>query len=106
MLVILRDRGLPLPAVAVLISPWVDLTHSFPSVALDNPLDYIPARGFHTRPSPAWPPPNSEDMLAMAEGSVKNLAHNQSLTKASERDAVQEFQVKDHPDAGTKTNNA
>ncbi|KAK5187926.1 hypothetical protein LTR16_009173, partial [Cryomyces antarcticus] len=36
MLVILRDRGLPLPAGAVLISPWVDLTHSFPSVAGDG----------------------------------------------------------------------
>ena len=31
-LTILRDLGLPLPAGAVLISPWVDLTHSFPSV--------------------------------------------------------------------------
>jgi acetyl esterase/lipase len=27
--------GLPMPAGAVLISPWVDLTHSFPSV-LEN----------------------------------------------------------------------
>lgn len=31
-LTILRDLGLPQPAGAVLISPWVDLTHSFPSV--------------------------------------------------------------------------
>lgn len=31
-LAILRDMGLPMPAGAVLISPWVDLTHSFPSV--------------------------------------------------------------------------
>ena len=31
-LTILRDLGLPMPAGAVLISPWVDLTHSFPSV--------------------------------------------------------------------------
>lgn len=31
-LTILRDMGLPLPAGAVLISPWVDLTHSFPSI--------------------------------------------------------------------------
>lgn len=29
---VLRDLGLPLPAGAVLISPWVDLTHSFPSI--------------------------------------------------------------------------
>ncbi|KAG8899314.1 hypothetical protein FRB99_006814, partial [Tulasnella sp. 403] len=32
LLVILRDMGLPMPAGAVLISPWVDLTHSFPSI--------------------------------------------------------------------------
>lgn len=31
-LTILRDLGIPPPAGAVLISPWVDLTHSFPSV--------------------------------------------------------------------------
>ena len=31
-LTVLRDLGLPMPAGAVLISPWVDLTHSFPSV--------------------------------------------------------------------------
>lgn len=31
-LVILRDRGIPMPAGAVLISPWVDLCHSFPSI--------------------------------------------------------------------------
>lgn len=34
-LTILRDMGLPQPAGAVLISPWVDLTHSFPSI-LEN----------------------------------------------------------------------
>jgi len=32
LLVILRDQGLPMPAGAVLISPWVDLCHSFPSI--------------------------------------------------------------------------
>lgn len=31
-LTVLRDMAVPLPAGAVLISPWVDLTHSFPSV--------------------------------------------------------------------------
>jgi acetyl esterase/lipase len=61
-MVILRDQGIPLPAGAVLISPWVDLTHSFPSVSEDCPLDYIPATGFHHRPSAAWPPPNEEEL--------------------------------------------
>ncbi|KAK3381339.1 Alpha/Beta hydrolase protein [Podospora didyma] len=60
LLVTLRDRGISLPAGAVLISPWVDLTHSFPSVAGDCPLDYIPPSGFHHKPSRAWPPPDEE----------------------------------------------
>jgi acetyl esterase/lipase len=57
MLVTLRDQGLPLPAGAMLLSPWVDLTHSFPSTAGEGLLDYIPAAGFHHKPSLAWPPP-------------------------------------------------
>ena len=31
-LTVLRDLGIEQPAGAVLISPWVDMTHSFPSV--------------------------------------------------------------------------
>lgn len=59
LLVIMRDRGIPLPAGAILISPWVDLTHSFPSLTVDSPFDYIPPHGFHQRPSKAWPPPSA-----------------------------------------------
>ncbi|KAL7784971.1 Alpha/Beta hydrolase protein [Trichoderma ceciliae] len=62
MLCLLRDQGIPLPAGGILISPWVDLTHSFPSVAGDAPLDYIPQSGFHHKPSRAWPPPNDDDV--------------------------------------------
>lgn len=65
LLVMLRDRGVPLPAGAVLISPWVDLTHSFPSVSEDSPLDYIPPYGFHQKPSMSWPPPTEEELLEM-----------------------------------------
>lgn len=32
LLQVIRDSGLPAPAGGVLISPWCDLTHSFPSV--------------------------------------------------------------------------
>lgn len=63
-LVILRDRGIPLPAGAILISPWVDLTHSFPSLAGDGSLDYIPAHGFLNKPSLSWPPPNAEPRIS------------------------------------------
>ncbi|KAF3492396.1 lipase/esterase family protein [Arthroderma uncinatum] len=61
MLVTLRDQNVPLPAGAVLISPWVDLTHSFPSVSGAGLEDYIPIYGFMHRPSMAWPPPNGDE---------------------------------------------
>ncbi|KAF3171057.1 hypothetical protein TWF751_006549 [Orbilia oligospora] len=71
LLCICRDQGIPLPAGSILISPWVDLTHSFPSVIADNSGDYIPAHGFLHRSSPAWPPPTDEDIeKAVAEASV------------------------------------
>lgn len=66
-LCILRDQGLPLPAGAILISPWVDLTHSFPSVSGLAPLDYIPQSGFHHKPSKAWPPPNEDDLVMLRD---------------------------------------
>jgi acetyl esterase/lipase len=65
MLCVLRDQGIPLPAGGILISPWVDLTHSFPSVAADSPFDYIPQSGFHHKPSRAWPPPNEDDVARL-----------------------------------------
>ncbi|KAI9650857.1 hypothetical protein NHQ30_000892 [Ciborinia camelliae] len=104
MLVIMRDTGIPLPAGAVLISPWVDLTHSFPSVAEDNPLDYIPAHGFHQRPSAAWPPPNADDIRAMERGLGKD--HGKFSSRQVEADAVQGFHVDRHPPSGTKNNTA
>lgn len=61
LLITLRDQGLPLPAGAMLMSPWVDLTHSFPSILGDGLLDYIPTQGFIHRPSLAWPPSKLED---------------------------------------------
>ncbi|KAI0751533.1 alpha/beta-hydrolase [Daedaleopsis nitida] len=54
-LTVLRDLGLPQPAGAVLISPWVDLTHSFPSVISNSETDIIPPHGFIHKPSPLWP---------------------------------------------------
>ena len=62
LLCVLRDQGIPLPAGGILISPWVDLTHSFPSVGDPAPMDYIPQYGFHHKPSRAWPPPNEDDV--------------------------------------------
>jgi acetyl esterase/lipase len=65
LLVLLRDQGIPLPAGAMLLSPWVDLTHSFPSILGDGQLDFIPIHGFVHRPSLSWPPPpiQSEELV-------------------------------------------
>ena len=68
LLVTIRDQGIPAPAGAILLSPWVDLTHSFPSVAGDGKLDYIPNHGFHHRPSLCWPPPNEDQLRAIRTG--------------------------------------
>ncbi|KAL4249093.1 hypothetical protein ABKN59_005778 [Abortiporus biennis] len=55
LLTVLRDMGIRQPAGAVLISPWVDLTHSFPSVMKNTTTDIIPPHGFIHRPSTLWP---------------------------------------------------
>ena len=103
MLVTMRDQGIPLPAGAILISPWVDLTHSFPSVAGDSSLDYIPAHGFLHRPSPAWPPPNSGDMVELIKGAIGEAV---GQLKGSENlEAVQGFSVDVHPDLSAVANN-
>lgn len=61
--ILLRDAALPLPAGSALLSPWVDLTHSFPSVLGTGEGDYIPASGVHYRPSLAWPPLRGDPMV-------------------------------------------
>lgn len=84
-LCILRNQGLPLPAGAILISPWVDLTHSFPSVALDTQFDYIPKAGFHHKPSNAWPPPNDDDIAGL-KAEAKAMKEKKSDTKTEDTD--------------------
>jgi acetyl esterase/lipase len=77
MLQVCRDGGLPLPACAVLVSPWCDMTHSFPSIHTNTntvrpvpragrtltrgPQDIIPQYGLSLyKPSTLWPPPSAE----------------------------------------------
>ena len=112
LLVILRDQGLPMPAGAILISPWVDLTHSFPSVAEGSTFDYIPSHGFMQRPSLAWPPPNADDLLEItkhaiekkAAGELPRLSTHQDCEQAAQ-DAVQGFSI-DAPDQADKEDTA
>lgn len=56
LLVLIREMKLAMPAAASLMSPWVDLTHSMPSIMSWDGGDYIPSVGFHYKPSMAWPP--------------------------------------------------
>ncbi|KAI1437118.1 alpha/beta-hydrolase [Xylaria sp. CBS 124048] len=91
MLVTIRDQGLPPPAGAILISPWVDLTHSFPSVSGDCPLDYIPSNGFHHKPSPAWPPLNADEFAALAD-QVASTRQGQKLKKPASVDVTPQSQ--------------
>jgi acetyl esterase/lipase len=118
MLVIIRDQGLALPAGAVLISPWVDLTHSFPSLNGDGKLDYIPSHGFIHKPSMSWPPPNVDDLLAFEGRSPRSQEkakatperspsrsrkEEKQAEKEEKTDRVRGFSVQDSdkPDMGT-----
>lgn len=56
LLCVLRNLGKELPSGGVLISPWVDLTHSFESVMENGDKDILPPNGFLYQPSEAWPP--------------------------------------------------
>ncbi|EFP78349.2 uncharacterized protein PGTG_04305 [Puccinia graminis f. sp. tritici CRL 75-36-700-3] len=67
LLTLIRDAGLPMPAGAVLISPWVDLTHSFPSVMNNSETDIIPPYGFMHQPSVLWPPPSLKASVSPAK---------------------------------------
>lgn len=102
-LVTLRDQGIALPAGAILISPWVDLTHSFPSVAQDSHMDFIPPHGFLQRPSASWPPPNADDMKHIALDAVKDYVGEHLPRKSSQHErqeadeAVLGFSVDETP---------
>ncbi|EFQ30247.1 hypothetical protein CGRA01v4_00356 [Colletotrichum graminicola] len=105
-LCLLRDQGIPLPAGAVLISPWVDLTHSFPSVSGNNELDYISSSGFHHKPSRAWPPPNEDDMEMMRVQAIKVRAGKEkSATKLNTLENKQAAPITLNGGGGTAEDN-
>ncbi|KAF9472963.1 alpha/beta-hydrolase [Pholiota conissans] len=72
-LTVLRDLGLPMPAGAVLISPWVDLTHSFASVMENCHTDIIPKHGFLAKPSTLWPIPTQVEPGGRIVSTASNL---------------------------------
>ncbi|KIK43360.1 hypothetical protein CY34DRAFT_11753 [Suillus luteus UH-Slu-Lm8-n1] len=81
MLTVLRDLGQPLPAGAVLISPWVDLTHSFPSIHTNTATDIIPPHGFMNKPSVSWP------VDPIKEGGRVARTHSDPLLKPCHADS-------------------
>lgn len=104
LLCILRDEGLPLPAGGLLISPWVDLTHSFPSVCEPAPFDFIPEYGFHHRPSKGWPPPNEDDVAMLkGEAAKKKKGGKGAASSTSELQEKQQDHVA-HVDQSSPVN--
>jgi len=97
LLVLIRDQGLPMPSGAVLISPWVDLTHSFPSVAETNEGDYIPPHGFMAKPSVSWPPLNADDlrMLDAETGRNRTGGIKMGVQKTNAKDANEGSTLRD-----------
>ncbi|KAI9032715.1 Alpha/Beta hydrolase protein [Phycomyces nitens] len=53
LLMAIRDAGLPPPAGGMPLSPWVDLTHSLPSILANERTDFLPRLGFKHTDSPA-----------------------------------------------------
>ncbi|GAA5887222.1 hypothetical protein JCM6882_002454 [Rhodosporidiobolus microsporus] len=101
LLVLLRDLGLPMPAGATLISPWVDLAHSFPSVGGDGNGDYIPPNGFIYRPDLVWPPPpNPTTAIEQTLVGEESLTENGHKVVVRLEDQVQMYcpnNMLDHP---------
>ncbi|WRT69493.1 uncharacterized protein IL334_006479 [Kwoniella shivajii] len=74
LLVLIREMELPMPAGASLVSPWVDLTHSMPSIGGWDGGDFIPSSGFHYKPSCAWPPLTGDGItVSMPDGTEQHF---------------------------------
>ncbi|KAF7729980.1 hypothetical protein EC973_003393 [Apophysomyces ossiformis] len=66
MMLYLRDHGLPQPEGAVLLSPWVDMTYSYPSWNDASLYDYLPPRpkaSHHLNPALFYLHPDQFDSL-------------------------------------------
>jgi len=109
LLFIIRDQKLRMPNGGTLLSPWCDLTHSFPSIIGDNTGDYIPPAGFLHKPSIVWPPPVHSQMKSASQGEpvksecagleLANVNAGQNLTthvrpdKAQNKSDVNEIRI-------------
>ncbi|KAF8318192.1 alpha/beta-hydrolase [Clavulina sp. PMI_390] len=88
-----RDVGLPLPAGAVLVSPWTDLTHSFPSIFKNTPTDIIPTYGLSLyKPSTLWPPPH-DDLISPSRERFSSRLRSMLVPHRSRTPTVDHNQV-------------
>jgi acetyl esterase/lipase len=86
LLQVIRDSGLPAPAGGVLISPWCDLTHSFPSILTNTDTDVIPITGLSLhKPSPLWPPPSNDTSYRVRSGLRKSIADLHRRSESSDQ---------------------
>lgn len=77
-----------MPAGASLISPWVDLLHSFPSIAMPSDFDYVPNHGFHAKPSLSWPPPTPDERRVLGIPENTSLGPDYTLELDGQRHTV------------------
>ena len=73
LLQLIRDLDLPRPAGGLLLSPWSDLTHSFPSILQNTKTDYIPPYSFLHRPSVLWPLPRDAGAFVRSTGLLRRF---------------------------------
>lgn len=86
LLQVLRDTGLPMPAGGVLMSPWCDLTHSFPSIHTNTETDVLPPYGLCLqKPSTLWPPP-SREVTQIVHSRLRKRIHQMVRLNGGEAD--------------------
>ncbi|WRT66661.1 uncharacterized protein IL334_003621 [Kwoniella shivajii] len=106
LLQLLRDTGFEMPAGAVLISPWSDLTHSFPSILQNTATDIIPPYGFIHKPSSLWPPPPpmlTEEVQSRLRTKVKEVVSRVHLQSHTPHPTLEDDENRDSPTTTTTT---
>ncbi|KAL0579609.1 hypothetical protein V5O48_002381 [Marasmius crinis-equi] len=104
LLQVIRDSGLPMPAGGILISPWCDLTHSFPSIHTNTDTDIIPQYGLSLhKPSTLWPPPPPEMTKGVHNGLRSRIRQTFKLDPPATSTTLT-FNQNSMNDTGTTTN--
>ncbi|KAJ3518062.1 hypothetical protein NLJ89_g103 [Agrocybe chaxingu] len=83
-LTVLRDLGLPMPAGSVLISPWVDLTHSFPSVMQNSGTSQALAPAKRRDVQPRHPVQTQQEMLDNPSSEKEDKPETQGTSETSQ----------------------